>query len=66
MNEFARIHPEKKNNEIRFKAYGIASQIIRGRMGFGNRRPLPKCVETSIKNHKPERNGIYTGFKRMK
>ena len=57
---------QKTNKQLRFEAYTEASYKIRGRMGFGNRRPLPACVQLGIRREKPQKDGCYKGFQRRK
>ena len=44
------------NNQIRYKLYRHFSKIL----GFGQRTPLPQCIESKIKETWPDSE--YTGF----
>ena len=51
------------NKEIRYEMYRIASRVLEGMVGKGNRRKLPDCVTSAIKDAYPEASGKYVGFK---
>ena len=53
----------KTAKQCRFEMYRYMSQLLHGRMGKGNRRPLPSCVEIAIKDQFVALDGKYTGFK---
>lgn len=50
------------HKEIRFKLYRTATRWIHGHLGRGNRRELPGCVVSEIKDLAHETGGLYTGF----
>ena len=52
------------NKAIRFALYSVASRFVHGTLGKGNRKPLPQCVQTEIRDCYPAHIGeSYTGFK---
>jgi hypothetical protein len=54
------------NKEIRYAMYRSSSDLLHGRLGYGVRKPLPKCVEKYIKEKYPEETGEYKGFEYAK
>jgi hypothetical protein len=54
------------NSQIRFRLYRYATSWIHGYLGKGNRRELPQCVRTEIRDLAPESSGNYVGFKKKK
>jgi hypothetical protein len=54
------------NREIRFRLYRYATNWIHDYLGKGNRRKLPQCVQTEIRDLAPESTGIYVGFKKRR
>ncbi|CAB9499572.1 hypothetical protein SEMRO_64_G036250.1 [Seminavis robusta] len=51
------------NKEIRFQLYSGSIRLWRGYMGGGNRVRVPRCMMTEIKDHYPDPEGKYVGFK---
>ena len=49
--------------EIRFRLYRYASSFLHGTLGSGNRKKLPQCVMTEIRDLAPSKTG-YVGFKK--
>ena len=57
----------RNNQETRFAMYQNYTKIVHGRNTKGVRFPLPRCIETKIKNFFPNGEGEqYVGFKRQK
>lgn len=54
------------NKQVRFRLYRYAINWIHDYLGKGNRRQLPQCVQTEIRDLAPESSGIYVGFKKRR
>ncbi len=52
-------------SQYRLVSYRIVLEwVLRGeQLGRGNRRPLPSCVVTAIRQRYPSATGNYAGFK---
>ena len=48
---------------MRLAAYRQFTWWTYNRLGKGNRRVIPSCVVSAIRNEYPEESGNYTGFK---
>jgi hypothetical protein len=51
------------NKEIRHRLYRECTRVWKGYLGYGKRIKLPKCIEGEIRDHYPEPEGKYVGFK---
>ena len=57
-------YEEMTNEGLRYSAYKAVSAWLRGRLGAGNRRRLPACIERKIRSTFPSASpNEYTGFK---
>jgi hypothetical protein len=55
------------NKEVRFALYRTAAIFCFGNLGHGNRKEIPQCIMTEIKDAFPAATGEpYTGFKSTK
>ena len=50
------------NNVARKRLYGQASYLLEGRLGKGNRKPLPPCVVAGIRAYFPSSTNEYMGY----
>lgn len=67
MNEIdfgVEVPAEEQQSCLRFGCYRLASNLLYGYLGSGNRRALPVCVENFIKQTFPDPQGFYVGFKK--
>jgi hypothetical protein len=50
------------NKEIRCALHRRSSEFLHGKLGYGNGKPLPRCVEKCIKDTHPEEDGECKGY----